>query len=442
MLASVQVFRSDVKWSTLISMHVQVTSELDRLNAIVIHRPGPELDLMTPANIEAYAAMNSGVIEKNPDYLLFDDLVLLSKLRAEHNQIVSVLRATCGHEQTFELRDLLRTLLDNSAARKKLVDSAIALESTIWGNQVAETEREVMLSLDSHNLVKTLVRGTTASGTRILKWPLPNLLFARDLAAVVGKAVLLTYAQKPARKREMCISRALFEFHPRFESSELLDIGPYVSDPALEGGDIIVLDSERVAIGVSERTNMASARAAANLLLKSGIQCVYLVALQQARSTMHLDTVFTMVDHESCLAFGPLLLDGAGVTVTSIEAPNRERQRTGSWLDILAEDGLVLKPIRCGGTDPIHQEREQWSDGANAFALAPGKILLYARNEKTLSELNRVGFEVLTPEEFCRNAALVLGNNSRRVVVAIEGSELSRGRGGPRCLTLPISRGS
>jgi arginine deiminase len=260
----------------------------------------------------------------------------------------------------------------------------------------------------------------------------------------VGSNVVLTYARKSARSREMILCRALARHHAAFQGLHPIDVGPHVSDPAIEGGDIMVLSKNQVAIGVGQRTNMESAMEAARQLLQRGIDQVYLVEIRVSRSTMHLDTVFTLVDEDTCLAFTPLMSDAGAVKVQTVESDGSEgarvRARTGSFLSVLAEDNLRFDAVSCGGNDPGQQVREQWSDGANAFALAPSKILLYARNEHTLRGLNSRGFEVFTPKDFCRNAAMLLGDSARKVVVAIEGPELSRGRGGPRCLTLPICR--
>ncbi len=415
-----------------------VSSELGRLREIAIHTPGPELDLMTPDNIEAWHTQPDGTVAPNPDYLLFDDLVLLRRLRAEHDQIAAVLRATCGEPQTHQIRDLLRTVLYDEDAREQLVDAVIDLEQTVWNHAVDAADRTLMLELDPHTLLEILIGGTK-NGRRILRWPLPNTMFTRDLGAIVGHSALLTFARTPARAREMLLSRAIFRFHPRFDGIRTLDIRDTVAAPALEGGDVLVVSKDQVLIGVGERTTEESALAAARLLLSHEVQCVYLVQLSVARSTMHLDTVFTLIDHDRCLAYAPLILEPGKATVKSIDATGTLVPRRGTLLEVLAEDGLPLDPIPCGGDDPVQQAREQWSDGANAFALAPGRFMLYGRNEQTLRRLNTEGYEVLTSEDYCRNAALLL-SQERKTVVAIDGSELSRGRGGPRCLTMPLRR--
>ncbi|PHS14818.1 MAG: hypothetical protein COA86_15615, partial [Kangiella sp.] len=207
--------------------------------------------------------------------------------------------------------------------------------------------------LDPHNLVRALIQGVLPNGTSVLRHPSPNIMFTRDLGVIVGQARLLTFAAKPARRREMRLSRALMRHHPVFGDGPLLDISQHVASPALEGGDVLVLSADQVAIGVGARTDERSARAAAALLHSTGVSEVHLVKLRASRATMHLDTVFTLIDDAHCLAFGPLVTQKSAAQVTTLQSNGSESQRTGSLLDVLAESGLPLTPIYCGDAHPI-----------------------------------------------------------------------------------------
>lgn len=415
-------------------MKVAINDETSQLQSIVIHEPGNEMNRMCPSHLEAYEETDDGQIIPNPDYLLFDDLVYLPRLRKEHAQMVEVLRATCGHHNVHRVGDLLRKTLHDPVARAAAIDKILFDEAHDRGSSWSSEQLDYLQQTDPDDLLRTIVRGTTADGQAIFQHPLPNLMFARDLGAVIGNQVLLTYARNPARKREMTLTRTLFETL----GAPVIDIGDDVADPALEGGDVLVAGQDQVLIGVGERTTYESAAAAAARLHKAGVAKTHLVFLRVHRSTMHLDTAFTFVSNDTCLVYAPQLLTPGAAQIVTVEG-GREYPREGTLIDVLAEEGITLEPVPCGGLDHISQAREQWSDGANAFALAPGRILLYARNERTLRTLNGMGYQIVSPTEFCRNAALFL-QPGRRLVVALEGYELSRGRGGPRCLTLPLQR--
>ncbi|MEC8024170.1 MAG: arginine deiminase family protein [Myxococcota bacterium] len=415
-------------------MNIAIHDEISQLESIIIHEPGNEMNRMHPVHLEGFRESDEGQLQPNPDYLLFDDLVYLPRLRAEHAEIVEVLRATCGHHNVHRVGDLLRRTLHDPVARAAAVDRILFDEAHDRGSSWTNRQLDYLRQTDPDDLLRTLFRGTTADGTSMFQHPLPNLMFARDLGAVVGSHVLLTYARHPARKREMTLARTLFTQL----GLPIIDIGDDVENPALEGGDILFAGPNQVLIGVGERTAYESAAAAAARLNQAGIAKTHLVFLRVHRSTMHLDTAFTFVSHDACLVYAPQLLNPGAAQIVTIEK-GKEYKRTGTLLDVMDEEGIHLDPISCGGADPVSQAREQWSDGANAFALAPGRILLYARNEQTLRTLNAQGFQIVSPQEFCRNAALFL-QPGRRLVIAIEGYELSRGRGGPRCLTLPLRR--
>jgi arginine deiminase len=427
-----------------------ITSEIGRLEAVVIHRPGAEFDRMWPENIAAYRHAEDGSIHANPDYLLFDDLVLLPQLREEHDQLAAVLRAVTGPDGVLDVREVLRRALYDEQARAAVLEAAIEADRETYAWEVTVAQRRALERMDPDMLAMALVLGSDpATGERLFRWPMPNLLFTRDLGAVVGEAIVLTHARENARSREMAMMRRVYGAHPMLRQADLLDIGALgVPVPALEGGDIEVLSDRVVVVGVGVRTELPAVRRLAPLLHARGVEVVLAVTMPERRATMHLDTLFTRISESECLAYGPALGLSAGdpgeamqvFRIDGSDVRKNPKQLGVSLLRALERDGIALEPVLCGGGDPVTQAREQWSDGANAFALAPGKILCYGRNLATLRELNAAGYEILEVPDFVRNATLILANPARKVAVTIQGGELSRGRGGPRCLTMPLRR--
>jgi arginine deiminase len=414
---------------------------------------------MVPENLERYRPGPGGVAVPNPDYLLFEDLVLLSELQAEHAAFTSVLRAVTGEEGQVDFRWLLASALSVADARQEAIDGALELERRLYGtDEAARNEaRGVLERLDATRLAEALVTGREPQGLRrLLRWPIPNTLFTRDLAAVVGDAFVLTYAAEPARRRDMLLMRVVLRHHPLLKDVPRIDVaedGPIREEgrePAtIEGGDVQVVSERIVLVGVGMRTTMTAVRRLAPRLFARGVEAVLACEMPRRRAAMHIDTLFTRIDEGTCLVWPPLLeahARGATAgdqppTALRLLTPDGERPVEGDLLRALASLGLPLEPVLGGGRDPVTQAREQWSDGANAFALAPGVIVSYGRNEATLRELNDAGYEIVTPERFVRNARLYVRGSPRKVVVALTGHELVRGRGGPRCLTLPLRRG-
>ena len=373
--------------------------------------------------------------------------MLPDALRREHRVLCKVIAAAIGPQQLHDVRRMLQRILWSAPFRVRVIDAVLDLESR-HGPRPHSDARKRLLDLPPSELTTALITGLeTGTDRRLLRWPMPNLLFARDCFAVAGPAIALGYPRHPARQRDGLLARAIVRHHPLFAATPRIDIeSPADSErsPAdvahFEGGDLVLPAPGVALIGIGIRTNLIGAQRLAVGLRKQGFGTVLGIHLPMRRGAMHLDTLFTLADRDTCVMYDHAF---------SPDAPDEDRVRivdlfSGDELGcdlvgVLADVGVTLRAIPCGDGDPVAAAREQWTDGANAFCLGPGRIVLYARNQATLRALNKAGFRILEPAEFCRNAALLM-TGERRFVVALSGFELPRGRGGPRCLTLPLSR--
>lgn len=387
----------------------------------------------------------------SPSYLLFDDLVDVRAAADEHQQLCDVL-ATVAEVIPFER--LLAETLDDARRRASLI------------SDVAEHERlrpaqfEALDSLDSATLASALIVGTDnghVDGTPLFS-PAPNLIFTRDLAAVVGRTIVVGNANKAARRRETMLAWSVFEGHPLFSEARIARSSTRVHEAGgsapltIEGGDVLVISERLAAIGASERTSWAMIVRLATELLEHGLERVLVVEMPKQRSSMHLDTVFTLADRNVGVVYPPLL-EAGGPEEAKVLGIRRVGGNTvvddldKHLIGALSGEGHALSPVLCGGGHSIHARREQWTDGANYVALGPGVVVGYARNHRTAVAMKESGFEVLSPRQYLDALDADFGGDvealfesGRRIAVHLVGSELSRGRGGPRCLTCPIWR--
>ena len=425
-------------------MPLRVTSEIGKLSSVLVHLPGPEIDRMVPAMMEE---------------LLFDDILFGSRAREEHRRFQQVLGYVA--DEVLEVQDLLAEVLEPPEQRAEIVEDLG--ESLGWGPDMDYRLRD----LTAEQLASALVAGIERPAADValapseLYWlaPIPNYFFQRDPLVVVGNRAIRGSMATAARLREPLLSGYVFRYHPRFADSgeDRFWFQEFSADygrpssyarmrPTIEGGDILVLSEEVLLMGYSERTKKTTIERLAEAFRERGapVRQIFVVAVPPARSYMHLDTVFTMISREECLVYAPMILpDGAEeADVYRCDLTGRSTAWTSETdlLSALRSEGIDLKPIRCGGDDPIAERREQWTDGANAFALAPGVILMYDRNERTAEELSRAGYEVVEEEDLLLGKSELDLRRGKKCAVSLAAHELSRARGGPRCMAMPLRR--
>ena len=407
------------------SIEFRVHSETDRLKQVIVHTPGAEMDLVSPLDREL---------------LLFEDILYLSHARKEHELMCSVFNKFVGPTgAVFQITDLLKEAFTQADARASFVDQLVEASP---GANLRAFERD-LIELSPEELYHFALTGE--SPLSIEAKPLPNLMFMRDLAAVVGTHMVLSHAATSARSRESVIINVVASFHPAF--SEHRDhIIKLPKGITFEGGDLLVASHDTVIIGNSERTSFGGVVSVARRLFSdTKIKNVIMVNLPKERSCMHLDTVFTFASPDECVVFPPLIqLNNLNNVLTFRAGTDPDN------LDCTVENNLhdalertldrKITFVACGGSNPLSQQREQWTDGANFFAIAPGVVIGYERNQKTFDEMALLGYRVVTAEGFLSYYQESSWEPGEKIAIKLDGYELSRGRGGPRCMTMPIAR--
>ncbi|MGH3497910.1 MAG: arginine deiminase [Nocardioidaceae bacterium] len=398
-----------------------VDTEVGPLRTVILHRPGPELKRLTP---------------RNNDSLLFDGIPWVSRAQDEHDAFAQALRDR-GVEVLYLLQLLVETL-DDEDARRRAINQVIAglrLGDTVRGylnaslHDLAAADLAQVLTAGLRNdevrVAHSIVTSLLARDDFLIE-PLPNLLFTRDSSVWLRDRVAVTSLAMPARERETRLTDLIYSRHPRFVGTPRMHGGDLEH---VEGGDVLQLAPGVVAIGVGERTTPAGAeRFARGLLAADLAHTVLAVPIAQDRATMHLDTVVTMVDVDKVVMYpgvagslSAFTITGDVVAASADEAAQVVLEVAGPrpFLDAAA-DAMGIDALHRidTGLDPVTAEREQWDDGNNTLAIAPRVAVAYERNVETNERLAEAGIDV----------------------VAISGSELGSGRGGPRCMSCPVLR--
>jgi len=407
---------------------INMDSEIGALNAVMVHRPGREIENMTPASAAE---------------VLYDDILNLQLAEREHDQLTGVLRRVAD---VYEFEELLSDALADTSMKGWLIDELVNLYD-------CEELASELKDMDNAGLAAQLFQGTPMRKDSLEKYlsplrhaipPLPNAFFTRDAVMAVNESVIIGSMAFKARFAEALLLKAIFNYHPNIRSGGFYFDGTTSTSEkiTIEGGDLLVLRDDLIMIGYSERT---TARGIDTLMraiaCKGGVQNFVVVEIPKSRATIHLDMIFTMVDRDSCVVFPPLITGLHKCRAFHVHYEQRQVKRIVEYpgvLEALRTQGLNLKPISCGGENELRQEREQWSSGANFFAMAPGHIIGFEHNQATAEELSSNGFRIVTADQvISEEVSLEPGQST---LVTMHGSELSRGGGGCRCMTMPLNR--
>jgi arginine deiminase len=430
-------------------MNIRIESEIGPLEQVLVHRPGEEIVRMTQHELEL---------------MLFDDILAPDETAAEHDLMTEIL-SEAGAEVLHVFPLLVAALAAApTAAREALVErvcehegaQGVAVRMCEWGPE--RLAAGLVHGVHWHELEGVppslaRIRAGTPHRHRFALPPVPNLMFMRDPCMAIFDRVVMARMAAPARTREPW----LVAFALRHAAGAPLcfdgdDASRGSRFRSLEGGDVLVLSPTAVMIGCSQRTTAQTIQRVAEealFPLHPQLQRIYAVLMPEARSVMHLDTILTQIDRGLFLGHQPLLVGHGGTPGLPIARLARDRPPEAlphaAALDVLREElGAHTELVPCGGDDPLHQEREQWTDGANAVAVRPGHIILYARNTHTIRALVAHGFEEVrvsvSQPALHRRVLIAEGLARARTVFSFSGSELSRARGGGRCLTMPLRR--
>ena len=407
----------------VIPCNVNVASETGRLRAVLLHRPGVEIERMTPLNAA---------------HALYSDILNKPIVDREYHYFSGVLERWT---QVYYVEDILESLLKDAYIKRHLVQESCDMDDCDDG--LAER----LMELDDATLAHVLVEGYEdpqwdGCDDRYLLQPLYNLFFTRDASSTVYGRVLINSMSFEVRERETLIYEAIFR---HFFKVDTLNAMMWDRDARTEGGDVQIASPDLLCIGQGIRTNTKGIKYLAQTFAKERERFHILVQElpKSPESFIHLDMVFTFLGRHQCMVFEPMLrktglFAGKDTTLITVEGGQVSYTKFPNIIKGLERLGWEIEPVIGGGSDPWVQLREQWHSGANFFALGDGKVMGYRRNTHTIDALDKAGFAVLNAEDIVEGRVDM--NGYEKFVAAFPGSELPRAGGGARCMTMPILR--
>jgi len=411
-------------------MSVNVSSEIGKIEGVIVHTPGSEVENMTPENAER---------------ALYSDILNLSVAGEEYSSFKKILSKFA---KVYEVSDLLSEVAENQEAKTNLINTICENENVVY-------LKDKLIEMAAPDLSKVLIEGVPLvndnltkylSGNRYSLEPLHNFFFTRDASMSIRDKVLIAKMSSKVREREAIIMEAIFNYHPELKSETVNPLkSKYYNDKiTIEGGDVLVPREDILVIGVGARTTSQGVDFILERVKEQGkmrhiiVQELPLIPV----SFIHLDMVFTFLDKDNCMIYEPVIKNNHDYQTIHITVNNGKVESIVERIDLidaLGKLGIELNPVYCGGHGDIWtQEREQWHSGANLFALAPGKVIGYGRNTSTMEELNKNGYEIIDSKDVFSNK--VNPDDYKKFVITLPGSELARGGGGCRCMTMPVKR--
>ena len=420
-------------------VEVNVQSEIGKLNGVILHTPGEEVENMTPENAER---------------ALYSDILNLSIARKEYKQLSEVLGKIT---KTYQVKDLLTNILKDDAIKLEVLNRIEKIEPFIAETTPKGSIKDQLLDENAEDLARLLIEGVEMKRDTLTKFlnkdwydlrPLHNFFFTRDASMSMYNEVLIGRMANAVRDREAIIMQSIFDFTPGF-NTKTLSLNTE-SDPlrklTIEGGDVQIARDDILVIGNGMRTSTRAIDALMYNFINRNEDKVQHILVQELphspESFIHLDMVFTFLDKDKCMVYEPLIMSPGNYQTVHIKIQHGKLisiRREKTLLHALKKLGMDLEPVYCGVEDETwNMEREQWHSGANFFCVAPGKVLGYARNNYTVEAMNNAGFEIIRANDVISNKVDL--SKYEKYMITIEGSELPRGGGGARCMTMPINR--
>jgi len=412
-----------------------VDNEISQLERVITHLPSDGISRISPQKAES---------------LLFDDIVFYPLMQEEYRIFQRLLHLFLGKENVLDTSDLIvEAIKANPEIRHDLIQKVIDFE------ELPQSFVQHLQDLDAASLSHILITGYHKDDDRILFDPIPNYMFTRDIAVTIKDHILISKAAKEARHRENLLSRFIFNHHPLFQpmsqEGKLIDLNDLEAFPPsrraevvnAEGGDIMMLSPQHLLIGCSERTSQYAFESVKERIFELGlIDHVVQVNIPNERSFMHIDTLFTRIDHDIISCYKPIVYDGEGSNVIVYDKSGERRIYPSIKDYIITEVNKEMEFIFSGGGISPYQEREQWTDSCNLVAIRPGVAISYDRNLKTLNAFNKGGYKVMDAEEVFRQSYSDdhFIDRLEKTIITIPSAELSRARGGSHCMTCPIKR--